>query len=160
MGPAAGRQLDRIDRRILALLQRDATLPVAEIAHRVGLSQSPCWKRIQRLQAEGVILGRVALVEPAAVGLGLTAFVSVETSEHSEAQLDAFAAAVSAMPEVVELHRMTGDVDYLLKVVVADNEAYRRFYRRLIAVGPIKKVTSRLSMERLKLTTVLPIDES
>lgn len=155
-----GKGLDCIDRRIVALLQVDATLSIAQISHEVGLSQSPCWKRIQRLEAEGVIAARVALIDPAAVGLDLIAYVLVEMGEHSEAELKRFAEAVTAMPEVLELHRLAGDVDYLLKVAVVDTKAYADLYRRLIGVGSIRKVTSRFAMERLKMTTALPIPET
>ena len=149
--------MDNIDRKILDLLQRDATLSIAEIGERVGLSQTPCWKRIQRLEAEGVITGRVALLAPEKLGLGLTVFVSVETGDHSEAWLSRFAAFVSAMPEVVEVYRMAGDVDYLMRVVVPDMQTYDAFYKRLIAVAPLKDVTSRFAMERVKSTTALPV---
>jgi Lrp/AsnC family transcriptional regulator len=150
--------MDIIDRKILALLQTDATLSVADIGQRVGLSQTPCWKRIQRLEAEGVIRGRVALLDPEKLGLGLTVFVSVETGDHSQDWLERFASTVSAMPEVTEFYRMAGDVDYFLRVVVPDMRAYDLFYKRLIAAAPLKNVTSRFAMERVKSTTILPID--
>jgi Lrp/AsnC family transcriptional regulator len=150
-------KMDAIDRKILDLLQHDATLSVAEIGQRVGLSQTPCWKRIQRMEAEGVIQGRVALLDPQKLGLGLTVFVSIETGDHSTEWLERFAATVSAMPEVTEFYRMAGDVDYLLRVIVPDMQAYDGFYKRLIAVAPLKNVTSRFAMERVKSTTVLPI---
>ncbi|KAA2244361.1 Lrp/AsnC family transcriptional regulator [Salinarimonas soli] len=149
--------MDRIDRKILALLQDDSDIGLAELSDRVGLSQTPCWKRIQKLQQAGVIVKRVALVDPGAVGLGLTVFVSVETADHSAAWIDGFAAGVSAMPEVMELYRMAGDVDYMLRVVVADMAAYDAFYKRLIGRFPLKNVTSRFAMERIKSTTALPI---
>lgn len=155
--PSPGRELDAVDRRILRLLQDDATLAIADIAERVGLSQTPCWKRIQRLEATGVITRRVALVAPEKVGLGLTVYVAVETSDHSVDWLAAFTERASSLPEVIELHRMAGDVDYLLRVVVPDMAAYDAFYRRLIEGLPLKKVTSRFVMERLKATTALPI---
>ena len=150
-------QLDAIDRKILLTLQEDASLSVAEIGQRVGLSSTPCWKRIQRLEAEGVIEKRVALVDQAKVGLGLTVFVSVETDDHSEGWLGTFASTVSAMPEVMEFYRMAGDVDYMLRVVVADMQAYDLFYKKLIASSPLKNVTSRFAMEKIKSTTRLPI---
>ncbi len=150
--------MDVIDKKILALLQADATLSVAEIGQRVGLSQTPCWKRIQRLEAEGVISRRVALLDPEKLGLGLTVFVSVETGDHSEDWLQRFASTVSAMPEVTEFYRMAGDVDYFLRVVVPDMRAYDLFYKRLISAAPLKNVTSRFAMERVKSTTALPID--
>ena len=154
------RPLDRMDRKILALLQQDCTLPIAELAKRVGLSQTPCWKRVQRLEATGVIARRVALLSPERVGVPLTVFVAVETSDHSPGWLARFAAAVSAMPEVMEAHRMAGDVDYMLRVAVADMAAYDSFYKRLIAAVPLKNVSSRFSMERIKSTTALPLGQA
>jgi Lrp/AsnC family transcriptional regulator len=149
--------MDLVDRKILDLLQRDATLSIAEIGAQVGLSQTPCWKRIQRLESQGVIERRVALLNPEKLGLGLTVFVSIETNDHSQEWLKRFADTVSAMPEVVEIYRMAGDVDYMLRVVVADMQAYDVFYKRLIAAIPLKNVTSRFAMERVKATTVLPL---
>ena len=138
-------------------LQEDASLSVADIGARVGLSSTPCWKRIQRLEAEGVILRRVAIVDQDKIGLGVTVFVSVETGDHSEAWLARFAEVVGAMPEVMEFYRMAGDVDYMLRVVVTDMAAYDGFYKRLIETIPLKNVTSRFAMERIKQTTALPI---
>jgi Lrp/AsnC family transcriptional regulator len=150
-------RMDAIDRKILVLLQDDASLSVAEIGHRVGLSSTPCWKRIQKLEAEGVITKRVALVDPDKIGLGITVFVSIETADHSEEWLDRFAKTVGAMPEVMEFYRMAGDVDYMLRVIASDMHAYDLFYKRLIAAVPLKNVTSRFAMEKLKSTTALPI---
>ena len=150
-------KMDDIDRKILDLLQRDATLSIAEIGERVGLSQTPCWKRIQRLEADGVIARRVALLSPEKLGLGLTVFVSIETGDHSKEWLARFAAAMAEQPEVVEVYRMAGDVDYLLRVVVPDMQSYDDFYTRLIALAPLKDVTSRFAMERVKSTTALPV---
>lgn len=155
--PDASRRLDAIDRKILTVLQEDASLSVAEIGDRVGLSSTPCWKRIQRLEADGVILRRVALVDQNKIGLGISVFVSVESSDHSEAWLKAFAGAVSAMPEVMEFYRMAGDVDYMLRVVVADMAAYDVFYKKLISAVPLKNVTSRFAMEKIKSVTALPV---
>ena len=149
--------MDAIDRKILLTLQEDASLSVAEIGQRVGLSSTPCWKRIQRLEADGVIQKRVAIVDQDKVGLGITVFVSVETDDHSEAWLGRFASAASSMPEVMEFYRMAGDVDYMLRVVVTDMQAYDAFYKRLIASSPLKNVTSRFAMEKIKSTTSLPI---
>ena len=149
--------MDAIDKKIVALLQEDASLSLAQIAHRVGLSQSPCWKRIQRLEADGVILKRVALVDQNKIGLGISVFVSVESSDHSDAWLKRFAEAVSAMPEVMEFYRMAGDVDYMLRVVVADMAAYDGFYKKLIETIPLKNVTSRFAMEKIKSVTALPV---
>ena len=149
--------MDAIDRKILLTLQEDASLSVAEIGQRVGLSSTPCWKRIQRLEADGVIQRRVAIVDQDKVGLGISVFVSVETDDHSETWLGGFGKAVSAMPEVMEFYRMAGDVDYMLRVVVKDMQAYDAFYKRLIAASPLKNVTSRFAMEKIKSTTALPI---
>ncbi len=149
--------MDAIDKKIVALLQEDASLSLAQIAHRVGLSQSPCWKRIQRLEKTGVILKRVALISPEAIGMGLTVFVSIETGDHSSAWLTRFAQTVTAMPEVMEFHRMAGDIDYMLRVSVTDMQAYDAFYKKLIDTMPLKNVTSRFSMERVKSTTAYPI---
>lgn len=149
--------MDRIDRKILLALQNDASISIAELSNRVGLSQTPCWKRIQKLEAQGVLTRRVALVDPGKVGLGLTVFVSIETKDHSKEWLDAFAKAVSGMPEVMEFYRMAGDVDYMLRVAVADMASYDAFYKRLIEAMPLKNVSSRFAMERIKSTTELPI---
>jgi Lrp/AsnC family transcriptional regulator len=149
--------MDKIDRRILAILQEDADVSLAVLAARVHLSQTPCWKRIQRMQKEGVILRRVALLSAEKLGLGLTVFVSVETGDHSSEWLDRFSTTVSAMPEVMDLYRMAGDVDYTMRVVVADVGAYDAFYKRLIEAVPLKNVTSRFAMERIKSTTALAI---
>lgn len=152
-------ELDSIDREILRLLQRDATMSLATISHAVGLTQTPCWKRIRRMEQAGVLTKRVALVEPAKVGLPLTAFVAVETGDHSAPWLERFASILAAMPEVMDVWRMAGDVDYLLRVVVSDMAAYDAFYRRLIAAIPLKNVSSRFAMEHIKAETVLPIPE-
>jgi Lrp/AsnC family transcriptional regulator len=149
--------MDAIDRKILAVVQEDASLSVAEIGQRVGLSSTPCWKRLQRLEADGVITRRVALVEPEKIGLGVTVFVSIETGDHSQDWLSKFAEVVKAMPEVMEFYRMAGDVDYMLRVAVTDIAGYDTFYKRLIGTVPLKNVTSRFAMERIKSTTALPI---
>ncbi len=149
--------MDAIDRKIVVLLQEDASLSLAQIAHRVGLSQSPCWKRIQRLEKTGVILKRVALISPESIGVGLSVFVSIETGDHSSAWLSKFAQTVTAMPEVMEFHRMAGDIDYMLRVAVPDMQAYDAFYKRLIDTMALKNVTSRFSMERVKSTTAYPL---
>ena len=150
-------KLDSIDVRILEILQQDATLQVAEIAERVGLSSTPCWRRIQRLKEAGVITRQVALLDPLKVNVGVTVFVSVRTSIHSQAWFDSFKATVQAIPEVVEFYRMSGDVDYLLRVVVPDIAAYDRVYKRLIAGTQLHDVSSSFAMEELKLTTALPL---
>jgi Lrp/AsnC family transcriptional regulator len=149
--------MDTIDRKILSALQEDASLSVAEIGSRVGLSSTPCWKRIQRLEADGIITKRVALIDQDKIGLGITVFVSIETGDHSQTWLASFAELVGAMPEVMEFYRMAGDVDYMLRVVVPDIAGYDTFYKRLIGTVPLKNVTSRFAMERIKSTTALPI---
>ena len=152
------RQLDRTDRKILAILQEDASLAIAEVASRVGLSQTPCWRRIQRLQADGVIERTVALVKPEAVGLGLTVFIAIEARDHSPEWLANFTSVVSTMPEVLDVHRMAGDIDYLLRVAVADMAAFDAFYRDLIREIPLKNVSSHFAMERVKATTAYPVE--
>lgn len=151
--------MDKTDLKLLALLQEDSTLSIAQLADHVNLSQTPAWKRVQRLEATGVIERRVALLSPEKLGLGLTVFVSIESADHSPEWLERFAAAVSSFPEVVEVHRMAGDIDYMLRVVTRDIPAYDAFYKRLITAVPIKNVSSRFSMERVKYTTALPIGE-
>jgi Lrp/AsnC family transcriptional regulator len=149
--------MDRTDLKILAILQGDASLPVAEVAARVNLSQTPCWRRIQKLEAQGVIERRVAILDPDSIGLGLSVFVEIEAPDHSPEWLGGFAAAVAAMPEVMEVYRMAGDVDYMLRVAVGSMGEYDDFYRRLIAEVPLKNVTSRFAMERVKNTTAYPL---
>src|SRR6202166_4522789 len=151
------RPVDAIDRKILAVLQEDASLSVAEIGNRVGLSSTPCWKRIQRLEADGVLIKRVALLDQDKLGLGVTVFVSIETGDHSQDWLDRFAQVVGSMPEGMEVYRMAGDGGYMLRVVVTDIAGYDAFYKRMIATVPLKNVTSRFAMEKIKSTTALPI---
>ncbi|HUZ65378.1 MAG TPA: Lrp/AsnC family transcriptional regulator [Acetobacteraceae bacterium] len=143
-------EMDAIDRAILRLLARDAGLSLAEIASEVGLTPTPCWKRIRRLEQTGVIRARVAVLDQAALGLPVSVFVALETTDHSAAWLERFAGVVNGMPEIVDAWRMSGDVDYLLHVVVADIAAYDDFYRRLIGALPLRNVTSRFAMERMK----------
>jgi Lrp/AsnC family transcriptional regulator len=150
--------LDRIDRKILHELMQDATLPITQLAERVGLSQTPCWKRIQKLEAAGIISGRVAIVDPTQIGLGLTVFVEIEAADHTQDWRDAFATHIAGLPEVIEVHRMAGEVDYLIKVLVSDMAAFDAFYLRLTRSLHCRNVTSKFSMERIKDTTVLPID--
>ena len=135
--------LDRIDRRILDCLQEDASLSTAEIADRVGLSTTPCWRRIQNLEKDGVIRGRVALLERDRLNLGVDVFVSLRTSEHSEEWLEEFTKTIDRWPEAVEFYRMSGDVDYLMRVVVPDIKAYDAFYKRLIRHTGIADVIGR-----------------
>jgi Lrp/AsnC family transcriptional regulator len=149
--------MDEIDRLLLEILQQDATLSLAQMAERVGLSPTPCWKRIQKLEARGVIIRRVAIVDPVRVGVGLSVLVSVEAGEHSPEWLQRFSAGVGAMPEVMEVYRTAGEVDYVLRVAVADMAEYDTFYKRLIAIAPMKNVTSRFAMERIKHSTAYPL---
>lgn len=149
--------LDQIDRRLLRELQKDATVAIAELAATVGLSQTPCWKRIKRLTDAGVITRRVALLDPDKLDLGLVVFVSVRTNRHDPEWLDAFAKAAAAMSEVVEFYRLSGDTDYLLKVIVKDIAAYDALYKRLIGAVPLSDVSSAFAMEQIKSTTALPV---
>ena len=151
-------RMDQIDRKILAALQEDAGRPVADIAAAVGLSQSPCWRRIQKLEADGVIRGRVALLDAAALNLSVTAFVAVRTNRHDQEWLETFAEAVDDIPEVVELYRMSGEVDYMLRVVVPDIAGFDAIYKKLIAREPLSDVTSSFAMEQIKSTTALPLE--
>jgi Lrp/AsnC family transcriptional regulator len=147
---AADKEMDKLDRDILRLLAVDASLSLAEIAGKVGLTPTPCWKRIRRMEQEGIIQRRVAVLDPAKVGLPVSVFVAVETADHSSDWLGRFAAVVEQTPEIVDAWRMSGDVDYLLHVVVPDIAAYDQFYRKLIAAIPLRNVSSRFSMERMK----------
>lgn len=149
--------MDEIDRKLLALLQGDATVPVAQLAEQVGLSPTPVWKRVQKMEQAGVITGRVALLDPEQIGVGLIVFVAIEAHEHSPEWLTTFAKTVAAMPEVMDAYRMAGEVDYMLRVAVADMTEFDAFYKRLIASVPLKNVTSRFAMERLKQTTAYPL---
>ncbi len=150
--------MDDFDTKILGLLQQDATLPVAEIAEKVGLSTTPCWRRIHKLEAAGVIRARVALLDGAMLNAGVTVFVAVRTSRHDRDWLEQFAAVVSALPEVVEFYRMSGEIDYLLRVVVPDIAAYDGVYKRLIERIALADVSSSFAMEQIKYTTALPLD--
>lgn len=152
-----GAVLDDMDLKILALLQEDCTRPVAEIGKAIGLSTTPCWRRIQKLEETGYIKSRVAVLDPAKVNAGVTVFVSIKTDTHSLAWLETFHKAVVDFPEVVEFYRMSGDVDYLLRVVVPDIGAYDVFYKKLISRVEIAKVSSAFAMERIKYTTALPL---
>jgi len=150
-------QLDSIDWAILNVLQADAALPIHEVGEQVGLSHNACWRRIRRLEDSGVIARRVALLDPAKLGLGTTVFVAIRTNRHDPAWLDAFSRGIAGIDEISECHRMAGDVDYLLKLVVRDIAHYDRIYRKLIAAVPdLADVSSSFSMERMKATTALP----
>ena len=150
--------MDEVDRKILACVQEDTTLPLADIAKRVGLSSTPCWRRIQKLEEAGVIRKRVALLDGTKLNCGVTVFVSIRTDQHTAAWLRKFAGVVTEFPEVVEFYRMSGEIDYLLRVVVPDIAAYDTFYQRLIEAIDLSDVSSSFAMEQIKYTTTLPLD--
>jgi len=157
-GAPSGRlTLDDADIRILGALQKDGTLSVAALSEVVHLSHNSCWRRLKRLEAAGAITGRVALLDPVKLGLELTAYVSIRTSEHSDEWLRSFAHAVETMPEIVELYRMTGDVDYLMKIRVSSIAAYDAVYKKLIGMVKLTDVSSAFAMEEMKNTTELPL---
>ena len=149
--------MDRLDRKILRLLQEDATLAVADVAKKVGLSTTPCWRRINRLQEDGVIRSRVALLDRRALNAGVTVFVAVRTAQHNAQWLGRFAKAVASFPEVMDCYRMSGEIDYLIRLVLPDIDAYDAFYKRLIAKIELSDVTSMFAMEEIKSTTRLPL---
>jgi len=150
--------MDGFDRKILNCLQRDAAMPLSEIAEQVGLSSTPCWRRVQNLEKAGIIAERVAILDPAKLNVGVTVFVAVKTGQHSKEWLEAFARHVDSIEEVMEFYRMSGDVDYMLRVVVPDIAAYDAVYKRLIGVGGLSDVSSTFAMERIKYTTALPLN--
>ena len=150
-------RLDELDRKILSLLQGDASLPLEEIASRVGASRTPVWNRIRRMREQGVIRAQVALLDAEARGLAACFFVLIRTTEHDADWAARFLAAVRARPEVIEAHRLAGDIDYILKVMVRNARAYDRFYQSLISEIRIQNVTALLSMEEMKATSALPI---
>jgi Lrp/AsnC family transcriptional regulator len=151
-------QLDAFDKKILTVLQEDAGLSNAEVAQRVGLSSTPCWRRIRALEEAGIIRRRVALLERRKLNIGVTAFVAVRTNQHNQEWLERFAQAVDGIPEVVEFYRMAGEVDYLLRVVVPDIAAYDQVYKRLIEQIDLYDVSSSFAMEELKYTTAVPLN--
>jgi Lrp/AsnC family transcriptional regulator len=149
--------LDSMDRRILRIVQRDASLTISEIAAKIGLSQTPCWKRLQRLEALGVIKRRIAVLDPNKLGLGLTVFVSIELGQHSVPELSRFVQSVSAMEEIMDVYRVAGDVDFVLRVVVSDTAAFDVVYGKLCDLIPLKNVTSRIALENIKSETAFPV---
>ncbi|PSJ48492.1 transcriptional regulator [Zobellella taiwanensis] len=150
--------MDSFDRHILALLQQDATLALKDLAEAVNLSTTPCWKRVKRLEEEGYIRARVALLDGERLGLGLSVFVQIKTQRHDSRWLASFAETVTAFEEVVEFYRMSGDWDYMLRVVVADINAYDRFYKKLItSTEGLSDITSSFAMEQIKYSTALPL---
>ena len=151
--------MDAVDKKILVILQQDSAQPLADIARKVGLSVTPCWRRIQKLEEEGIIRSRVALLNAKQVGLGVSVFVAIKITEHSSDWLNKFAIKISEYEEVVEFYRMSGDVDYLLRVVVKNMAAYDTFYKKLISEVPLKDVSSSFAMEEIKYSTALPISQ-
>jgi Lrp/AsnC family transcriptional regulator len=149
--------MDDFDKKILDLIQHDATLSVAEIAEQVGLSSTPCWRRLQNLEKSGVIKGRTAQLDAASLNVGVTVFVMVKTSHHNAEWLERFASAVEAVPEIVDLYRMSGDLDYLMKIVVPSIDGYDAVYKRLIESIELSDVSSAFVMETIKSTTALPL---
>jgi Lrp/AsnC family transcriptional regulator len=149
--------MDKLDRKILELLQQNGELTAAEIADRVGLSKAPCWRRIKKLQEEGVVKKTVALLDARALNVGTTVFVMLKTAKHNEAWFDKFVAAVRDIPEVTEIHRMSGDVDYLMRIVVPDIDAYDVVYKRLISAVEFLDVSASFALETIKYTTALPL---
>lgn len=150
--------MDLVDRKILNLLQFDASLTVKQIAGQVHLSITPCWKRIQKLETQGIIRARVALLDPEKVDANVTVFVAIKTDQHTTQWIERFSSAISDMPEVMEIFRMSGEVDYLLKVVVSSIDAYDRFYKNLVDRIELSNITSSFAMEQMKYTTALPIN--
>jgi Lrp/AsnC family transcriptional regulator len=151
--------MDKIDRQILDHMQENASQPVADIARKVGLSVTPCWRRIQRMEENGIIRKKVALLDAQKIGVGMSVFVAVRTDQHNAEWLAEFARLVADMPEVVEFYRMSGEVDYMLRVVVSDMAAYDAFYRKLISQVQLTDVSSSFAMEQIKFTTALPLDD-
>ena len=149
--------MDKLDRKILDLLQHNGELTSAEIADRVGLSKAPCWRRIKKLQEDGVIKQTVALLDARALNVGTTVFVMLKTAKHQQAWFDKFVATVRDIPEVTEIHRMSGDVDYLMRIVVPDIDAYDAVYKRLIAAVEFLDVSASFALETIKYTTALPL---
>ena len=150
-------QIDDIDRRLLTELQRNADQPLEELGHRVGLSRNACWRRVKAMEARGIIRARVALLEPAKLGLGLEVFIQVKAAAHDADWLEKFARATRSMPEVTGVYRMTGDLDYLIRARVADMADYDRLYQSLIARVPMGDVSASFVMEEIKDTTELPL---
>ncbi|MBL8523053.1 MAG: Lrp/AsnC family transcriptional regulator [Betaproteobacteria bacterium] len=150
--------LDRVDRALLKLLQADASMSLNALAEAVKLSPTPCWRRIQRLEENGVIRKRVALLDAPSINLGVTVFVSVKTNQHNSEWLKQFAKVVAGIPEVMEVYRMSGDIDYLLRVVVPDIAGYDAVYKKLIRDIELFDVSSGFAMEQMKYTTALPLD--
>jgi len=152
--------MDAIDRKILTYLQQDSTIALNDLASKVHLSKTPCWRRIQKLEQSGIIRRRVALLDPNKVGQGLTVFVYLKTNKHNAEWLDIFAKTVSAYPEVMEFYRLSGEWDYFIRVVVSDIAAYDEFYKTLVKNADLENVTSSFAMEEIKYTTAIPLNQA
>lgn len=150
--------MDKFDKKILEILQNDCTLSVSDIASQVGLSTTPCWRRIQSMEKSGIIKGRVALADPEKLNVGLTVFVMIKTNQHNPQWLSDFGEIADEFPEIIEFYRMSGEVDYLLRVVVSDMKAYDSFYKKLIDKASFADISSSFAMEEMKYTTALPVD--
>ena len=150
--------MDVFDKKILDILQRDCTLPVSQVAEQVGLSTTPCWRRIQAMEKTGVIKSRVAIVDPEKINVGLAVFVMVKTNQHNPDWLEKFSRSITEFPEIIEFYRLSGDIDYLLKIVVPDMKAFDKFYKRLITQADFSDISSSFAMEALKNTTRLPVE--
>lgn len=149
--------MDGKDRKILELLQENALYTAAELADAVGLTTTPCWRRVQKLEEQGYIRGRVALLDRELMNVGVTVFVSVRTGQHSREWLERFIGAVNDTPEIVEAYRLSGDTDYLLRIVVPSIQEYDRLYQRLIKELEFLDVSSSFAMQELKSTTAIPV---
>lgn len=152
-------KIDKLDAKILRALQSDASQSVTDLAETIGLSTNACWKRVKRLEDEGFILKRVALLDRSKIDRSVTAFVEIRTDRHEENWLEQFADAVRAIPEIVEFYRLSGQVDYMLKIVCSDIADYDRIYKKLIRNARLRDVSSYFAMEQLKYTTEIPVDE-
>ena len=150
--------MDTFDKKILDILQQDCTLPVSQVAEQVGLSTTPCWRRIQAMEKSGVIKSRVAIVDPEKINVGLAVFVMVKTNQHNPEWLEKFSHSITEFPEIIEFYRLSGDIDYLLKIVVPDMKAFDKFYKRLITQADFSDISSSFAMEELKNTTRLPVE--
>ncbi|CAM3708116.1 MULTISPECIES: Lrp/AsnC family transcriptional regulator [Halomonadaceae] len=151
--------IDRFDLKILEQLQHDDSLSIAQLAEGIGLSVTPCWRRIQRLEKDGFIEKRIAVLNPEKLNLRLVVFVMIKTDKHNQAWLDTFQEAVQSFPEIMEVNRLAGEYDYLLKVITRDNQSFDAFYKRLISTVELSNVTSCFSMEQVKKTTELPLGQ-
>jgi len=150
--------MDNFDKKILKILQSDCTQSVSDVASQVGLSTTPCWRRIQAMEKHGIIKGRVALADPEKLNVGLTVFVMIKTNQHNPEWLDDFSKISKDFPEISEFYRMSGEVDYLLRVVVSDMKAYDHFYKKLITQASFADISSSFAMEEIKYTTALPVE--